>query len=122
MTTLSRAIFPMPRRSSGLPIAITMRPQFGSPPWMAVFTSGELTIFLAMIFASAADESSRTVHSMSFVAPSDCATMSRASLIDIARTASTKSDRRASSSGTARVEKIGHRVARARVRVDGQGC
>ena len=85
---------------------MTMRPQFGSPPWTAVFTSGELTIFLAVIFASFADESRRTVHSMSFVAPSDCATMSRASLIDMHRTASTQSARASPATGTARVEKI----------------
>ena len=45
-----------------LPIAIATRPQFGSPPCTAVFTSGELTIALATRLAWAAIAGGVDVH------------------------------------------------------------
>ncbi len=53
-----------------LPIAIATRPQFGSAPCTAVFTSGELTIVLATRFAWASSRAPVTVTSISVWAPS----------------------------------------------------
>ena len=53
-----------------LPIAIATRPQFGSPPCTAVFTSGELTIALATRLACASSRAESTCTSISEWAPS----------------------------------------------------
>ncbi len=53
-----------------LPMAIATRPQFGSPPCTAVFTSGELTIALATRFAWATSRAASTWTSISEWAPS----------------------------------------------------
>ena len=45
-----------------LPIAIATRPQFGSAPWTAVLTSGELTMALATRLACASSRAPSTVH------------------------------------------------------------
>ena len=53
-----------------MPTAIATRPQLGSAPCTAVFTSGELTIALATRLACAVDAAPSTHTSISFVAPS----------------------------------------------------
>ncbi len=53
-----------------LPIAMATRPQFGSAPCTAVFTSGELTIALATRLACARSRARSTTTSMSVSAPS----------------------------------------------------
>ena len=53
-----------------LPTAIATRPQLGSAPCTAVFTSGEFTIALATVLACSAFAASSTRTSMSVSAPS----------------------------------------------------
>ena len=53
-----------------LPMAIATRPQFGSAPWTAVLTSGELTIALATRLAWARSRAPSTTTSISVSAPS----------------------------------------------------
>src|SRR6185436_10489919 len=57
------------------PAAATMRPQLGSAPCTAVFTSGELAMVLATRMASAAVRASLTAIVISLVAPSPPRTM-----------------------------------------------
>ena len=69
-----------------LPTAITMRPQFGSSPAIAVFTSGELATDSAILRASAALAAPVTTTSTNLVAPSyreaeGAAYMKRAELV-----------------------------------------
>src|SRR4051794_37643472 len=52
------------------PAAQIRRPQFGSPPWIAVFTSSEFAMTLAALRASALDAAPVTLTVTSFVAPS----------------------------------------------------
>ena len=58
-----------------------IRPQLGSAPWMAVFTSGELATLRAAISASLRVRAPRTATSTTLVAPSPSATSMRASRI-----------------------------------------
>src|SRR5580693_10423679 len=67
------------------PAAAIRRPQLGSPPWIAVFTSGELAIALAARRASDADAAPVTVTVTSLVAPSPPRTIPSASLRQTAR-------------------------------------
>jgi len=67
-------------RAGDLPSAIRMRPQFGSAPLMAVFTSGELATLRAASRASLRVRAPRTAISTIFVAPSPSSTSIRASL------------------------------------------
>ena len=60
------------------PAAAMSRPQFGSPPWMAVLTSGELAIVFAACRASAVEAAPVTVTVTSLVAPSPPRTISSA--------------------------------------------
>ena len=53
-----------------LPTAMATRPQFGSAPCTAVFTSGEFTMAFATVFACPASRAPSTVTSMSVSAPS----------------------------------------------------
>ena len=61
------------------PAAAKMRPQLGSPPAKAVFTSGEVAIVSAMRFAAASVFAPRTSISMTRCAPSPSATICSAS-------------------------------------------
>src|SRR5678815_5217316 len=57
------------------PITATRRPQFGSAPWIAVFTSGEFATARAACFASASVRPPRTSMVTNLVAPSPPRTM-----------------------------------------------
>ena len=61
------------------PAAATMRPQLGSAPCTAVFTSGEFAIVRATWRASSLVRASQTVTAISLVAPSPPRTMPSAS-------------------------------------------
>ena len=61
------------------PATATSRPQFGSPPCTAVFTSGEFAIARAVVFASSSVLAPVTLMVISLVAPSPPRTMSIAS-------------------------------------------
>ena len=61
------------------PATATSRPQFGSPPCTAVFTSGELAIARAVVFASSSVCAPVTRIVMSLVAPSPPRTIAMAS-------------------------------------------
>src|SRR6266853_1965278 len=65
-------------RAGPLPSAIMMRPQLGSAPLIAVFTSGELATERAASTASRRVRAPRTAISTSFVAPSPSSTSMRA--------------------------------------------
>src|SRR5881628_123997 len=66
-------------RAADLPSAIMIRPQLGSWPLMAVFTSGELATLRAATRASRRLAAPRTVTETSLVAPSPSCTSRRAS-------------------------------------------
>src|SRR5437773_1831265 len=66
-------------RAGDLPRAIMIRPQFGSAPLSAVFTSGEFATLRAASSASRRLAAPRTAIATSFVAPSPSATSARAS-------------------------------------------
>ena len=57
-----------------LPIAIIILPQFGSSPFIAVFTSGEFAIENAIFFALSSDLQFFTFTVINLVAPSPSAT------------------------------------------------
>src|SRR5471030_2471406 len=60
------------------PAAQMSRPQFGSPPWMAVLTSSEFAITLAALRASVVDAAPVTFTVTSLVAPSPPRTIASA--------------------------------------------
>src|SRR6185369_1288449 len=80
----------MSKATPDRPAAATMRPQLGSAPCTAVFTSGELAIVRATFRASSRDCASRTFTASSFVAPSPPRTMPIASSRDTVRSASSR--------------------------------
>src|SRR4051812_26669676 len=61
------------------PATASSRPQLGSPPWIAVFTSSDVAIAFAVVRASRTDAAPETVTFTSFVAPSPPRTMPSAS-------------------------------------------
>ena len=65
-------------RAPERPAAARTRPQFGSPPWIAVRTRFEFVMVRAARRASAAEAAPRTRTSNTFVAPSPSATIIRA--------------------------------------------
>ena len=67
------------------PAAAISRPQLGSPPWIAVLTSGELAIMRAAVQASSGEPAPLTVIATSLVAPSPPRTMPSASSSATAR-------------------------------------
>ena len=86
MATRARAgSNPTPAR----PATATMRPQFGSPPWTAVLTSGELAMARAARRASASLSAPVTLTETSLVAPSPPLTTASASSWQTAWRAST---------------------------------
>ena len=72
-------------RDAGAAGGAISRPQFGSPPWIAVLTSSEFAITLAALRASAADGGAGDVDRTSLVAPSPPRTMPSASSRQTAR-------------------------------------
>src|SRR4051812_31248461 len=92
---------PSKRKSTpARPATATRRPQFGSAPWTAVFTSGELAIARAAVLASASDRAPVTSTVTSFVAPSPPRTIPSASGSHTCRSASTSTGRSRSSTRT----------------------
>src|SRR3989442_13509792 len=65
-TSIAPGFTPAPDR----PTAARMRPQLGSPPHSAVFTSGDVITAVAARFASSPDRAPRTRRPPTFDAPS----------------------------------------------------
>ena len=78
--------------SEHFPTAIATRPQFGSAPCTAVFTSGELTMALATRLAWVSSAAPSTTTSIRVVAPSPSRATCRVSESATACSAASRSD------------------------------